>query len=70
MSSENVEIHMWLKKFTKVAQKLLKGPKVAQSYAQYKSLLKTSKVAKKLSNRIYISLDRSPSRSTLRVFTK
>ena len=30
MSSENVETHVWLKKFTEVAQKLLKGPKVAK----------------------------------------
>ena len=46
MSSKNIAIHLWLKKFTKVGQKLLK---VLHSTER---LLKTSKVAKKLPSTI------------------
>lgn len=53
-SPEKGEIHFWHKKLTKVAQELLKGPKLLKVAHK---LYKTSKVAKKLPSTIYICLD-------------
>lgn len=42
ISSENMDIHFWLKRFSKLVRKLLKGP---NGCAKYKKLLKNAKIA-------------------------